>query len=383
MTASERPVRAASRITGLDVARGLAVLGMFAAHVLLVDEFDWATPMTWGSIADGRSAATFAVLAGISIAIVSGGMSPAHGPALTRARLRIIVRAGVIFLLGAFLTSLGTNVYIILEYYALMFVMALPVLRWTPRRLFIAAGVLVVVAPVAQLVLTRIATDAGLERYPPVYYLVTGNYPAIVWFVFILVGIGVGRLRLRERATAVQLLGAGLGLTVVGYTLGSIAAVVAPAGSSDIHPGQIVAGDGLFDLAPLLTALPHTGTPFELVGATGFALTLIALCLLLARPLRVVLAPLAATGSMALSAYTAQIIALAIIGDDYWQFGNNNAGLYLSLALGTLIACTVWARLLGRGPLERLLSWLSNRAADAATGTPGARGDESAPVQRR
>jgi uncharacterized membrane protein YeiB len=383
MTARELSPRGVSRITGLDIARGLAILGMFAAHVLLHDEFDWQTPATWVGVVDGRSAATFAVLAGVSIAIISGGMSPATGRALSRARMRIFVRAGLIFVLGALLTSLDTNVYIILEYYALVFVMALPVLRWSPRRLFVVAGVLAVISPIAQIVLTRIADEASMALTVPVFYLVTGHYPAIVWFVFVLVGIGIGRLPLRQTGTAVRMLAAGVGLAIAGYGVGTVATALAPAGSQEMAPGDQVAGDGLFDLTPLLTALPHSGSPFELVGATGFALALIAICLLAARPLRVALIPLAATGSMALSAYTAQIVALAIIGDGYWQFGNNNAGLYLTLALGTLIACTVWARLLGRGPLERLLSWLSTRAADTALSPRGPRDDESASVHRR
>lgn len=383
MTDGARPVGESTRITGLDVARGLAVIGMFAAHVLLLDEFDWTSPGTWGGIVDGRSAATFAVLAGVSIAIISGGMTRAVGIALTRARIRIVVRAAAIFLLGALLTSLGTNIYIILEYYALMFVMALPVLTWSSRRLFAAAAVLAVVAPVAQLLLARGATEAGLPYFAPVYYLVTGHYPAIVWFVFILIGLGVGRLPLRATATRLRLLAAGIAMAVIGYGSGSLAASIAPAGAADIAPGQLVAGSGAFDLTPLLTALPHTGTPFELIGAGGFAVALIAVCLLVARPLRVVLTPLAATGSMALSAYTAQILALAVIGDGYWRTGNNNAGLYLALTLSTLVVCTVWVRYVGRGPLERLLSWLATIAAVRAIGSGGTAGDESTPAQRR
>lgn len=378
-----RSVGGGTRITGLDVARGLAVIGMFAAHVLLLDEFDWTSPGTWGGIVDGRSAATFAVLAGVSIAIISGGMTRAVGIALTRARVRIFVRAAAIFLLGALLTSLGTNVYIILEYYALMFVMSLPLLSWSARRLFTAAVVLAVVAPAAQLLLARGVTEVGMAYFPPVYYLVTGHYPAIVWFVFILVGLGIGRLPLRVTAVQLRLLAGGTAMAVLGYGLGSLAAGIAPRDATEITAGQLVAGTGPFDLTPLLTALPHTGTPFELVGAGGFAVALIALCLLVARPLRVVLTPLAATGSMALSAYTAQIFALALIGDGYWRTGNNNAALYLTLTLCTLTACTVWARYAGRGPLERLLSWVATTAADKAIGTDGPTGEESTPAQRR
>ena len=351
------------RIGGLDLARGLAVIGMFAAHVLILGDFDWSEPITWGGVVDGRSAATFALLAGVSIAIISGGSTPARDFALTQARVRIVVRAGLIFVLGGVLTALDTNVYIILEYYAVMFMLALPVLRWRSRTLFAFAGILAVVAPVVQLVLGRILLGAGLYETPPITLLVTGAYPAIVWFVFVVVGIGIGRLDLRRRDIPLRVLMSGVVLAVVGYGAGSLAATV-----SGELPRDISAEDTLFDLTPLLTALPHTGTPFELVGATGFALALLAVCLLILRPgaprlVRVVLFPLVATGSMALSAYTAQIVALAVIDDGYWIEGANNAGLYLTLTLSIMLGCTLWSLIVGRGPLERLLTSTSRRAS--------------------
>lgn len=40
-----------SRIAGVDLARGLAVLGMLAAHLLWLGSLSWTEPSTWG----GRS----------------------------------------------------------------------------------------------------------------------------------------------------------------------------------------------------------------------------------------------------------------------------------------------------------------------------------------
>ena len=52
MTARAVRAPAATRIGGLDVARGLAVLGMFAAHMRLGDEFS-PDPRTWTAVVDG------------------------------------------------------------------------------------------------------------------------------------------------------------------------------------------------------------------------------------------------------------------------------------------------------------------------------------------
>ena len=45
-----------ARVAGVDLARGLAVLGMFAAHLLWIREiFDWGDPTTWIHIKIGRA----------------------------------------------------------------------------------------------------------------------------------------------------------------------------------------------------------------------------------------------------------------------------------------------------------------------------------------
>ncbi|HLR94133.1 MAG TPA: heparan-alpha-glucosaminide N-acetyltransferase domain-containing protein [Jiangellaceae bacterium] len=59
------------RLVGVDATRGLALLGMMAVHALWA--FDDEGHVTWTyELAAGRSAATFAVLAGIGIAFMTG-----------------------------------------------------------------------------------------------------------------------------------------------------------------------------------------------------------------------------------------------------------------------------------------------------------------------
>ena len=203
-----------ARIVGVDIARGLAVLGMFGAHVGVQQSFDWLEPSTWSDVVNGRSSILFAVLAGLSIAIISGRRDvpgrndPLDGVPLVRARVRILVRAGIIFAIGAVLELLGTPVAVILPYYAVLFLMSLPFLRWPPRRLFVFAALVAVVMPIV----------VYLPRHPEqaigfgpgqvfVDLLVTGYYPCLVWIAFVLAGIGLGRLDLG--AIGVQVADAG------------------------------------------------------------------------------------------------------------------------------------------------------------------------------
>jgi uncharacterized membrane protein YeiB len=69
--------------------------------------------------------------------------------------------------------------------------------------------------------------------------------------------------------------------------------------------------------------------------------------------------PLASVGALALSVYTAQLVAIAALEVD----SADDWGRWVRFTLTALLLATVWRLRLGRGPLERLLTWSSRRAA--------------------
>ena len=76
------------------------------------------------------------------------------------------------------------------------------------------------------------------------------------------------------------------------------------------------------------------------------------------------LAPVTATGALALTAYTGQLAALAALGPEV-VYGATTGG-WVTFVLVTVALCWVWHAALGRGPLEALLHVVSVRAADVA-----------------
>ncbi|MGE5765061.1 MAG: Pls/PosA family non-ribosomal peptide synthetase, partial [Mycobacterium leprae] len=88
-----------ARITGVDATRGIALIGMIAVHVFDSFRAD-GTPTTVMSVAGGRAAATFAFVAGISLAFLSGGRRPVEGRARAAAAASIAVRAALIAGIG-------------------------------------------------------------------------------------------------------------------------------------------------------------------------------------------------------------------------------------------------------------------------------------------
>jgi hypothetical protein len=114
-----------------------------------------------------------------------------------------------------------------------------------------------------------------------------------------------------------------------------------------------------WDLSWLSGAGQHSGTTFEIAGSVGVALIVIAVCLVAEDRLPVITFPVAAVRSMALAVYTGSVMAIRALGTI--DYDDNRA--WLVYVLVTLVIATVWRLVLGRGPLERLLTWSSTRVA--------------------
>jgi uncharacterized membrane protein len=332
------------RVVGVDVARALALLGMMSVHLLAeVQEDGRLTPAFL--VSAGRASALFAVLAGVGLALATGGSRPRltpRGP-VTAATL---TRAVLVAVVGLVLASLSPPVAVILTNYGLLFVVGCAVLGARRRTLLSAACVWVVVAPLANHALRQhlptgpgaqpslLTLDEPLEMLT--HLLLTGYYPVLLWTPYLLVGLAVGRMRLDDRGTAAR-------LALTGLVLASVARVVSDlllrwrgwqalteAGPLDVMQPWLgldqLQARGQYGVPPTTTwwwqavASPHTGTPFDLASTIGGSLVVLGVCLLLAQalarttspwlaPPRWLVAVLAATGSMTLTLYSLHVVA--------------------------------------------------------------------------
>lgn len=360
------------RSPGIDLARGLAVLGMFAAHLLAVTPLSWTAPDTWLGIVEGRSAITFATLAGVSLGLLTTSSSrealPADaaapaGSGLERARESITTRAVLIWALGLFLLGLEVPVYVVLPAYGLLLWAGARMVGWSTRALFTAAGAAAVTGPFVVALINAGGPPAPGGFAEMVSFLLGWNYPFVVWIAFVAAGLGAGRFLAHGIARVWLLLGLGAGLAVVGYGL------IGPVGNAvvDRYGEALQPGTRLWVLS-VLQDFPHSSGVGEAIGSGGFALALVALCVLIGRtPLRWVAWPLRAVGSMPLTAYTAHLIAWWI-----WMMLAPGSGAqadslsafraadpFWPMTLGIVSGCVAWTLLWGRGPLERLVHYLS------------------------
>lgn len=432
------------RITALDAARGIAVVGMISAHVLFAESFEWGQISTWADVANGRSSILFAVIAGVSLALMTGGRHAVTGESMRSARLRLLGRGAAVFGLGLLLELLNTGIAVILTVYGLLFIAAIPFLGIRRRTLgvLISIGALCGPALLALLqVFTLFPWGEGLGL------VVFGTYPITVWMTFVLSGLLIGRSDLTRLRVQLVMLISGSVLCAVGYGAAAATESVlenlwkqmdpefadlydaepsiegweyadsddwysivspeeidfsslecevyaeddwitcAPEGElsgisweddKDWYDEDEWYGEGLTwseyvdqvrEAAPLVAAgmavldsSPHSGGTAEILGSGGLAVALLGLLLLIGRisALRWVMLPMAALGSMPLTAYCAHVVLYGVMLS--W-LGMGSVVLAWGIQIGALVAAAlVWTALWGSGPLERLVAAVARRA---------------------
>ena len=99
-------IRPTSRLVGIDAARGLALIGLMAIHLLPAwNEETGEASWSW-RLFSGDSAALFALLAGVGLALTSGGRHPHQGRKMTADRIGLLVRAVLIAAVGLWIGTL-------------------------------------------------------------------------------------------------------------------------------------------------------------------------------------------------------------------------------------------------------------------------------------
>ncbi|NNH04110.1 DUF418 domain-containing protein [Microbacterium ulmi] len=317
---------------------------MLAAHLigLPVPGLD---PETWGGVATGRSSILFATLAGVSVALMTGGARPVDGERLRTSSARLAVRALVIFLIGLMLVALNTPIIIILPTYGILFLLAIPLLSVPPRGL---AGIAVALGVATPLLwaFVKLVAEWSTDEQSAAFLILGLEYPFVVWIAFLVAGMAVGRLPLRSWRTGLLLVAIGGAVSLVGYGFGHLWRE-----ATGVVPGE----GGFLDHA--FQVDPHSSGMGEVFGSGGFAILVIGLSLLVTRgAVGAVLAPLRALGSMPLTAYSGQIVALAVmqatIEPGNWPNEMRVLEMFVPFTLVTILFCTAWALLVGRGPIE-------------------------------
>ncbi|MET7605973.1 DUF418 domain-containing protein [Streptomyces avermitilis] len=370
------------RLIGLDLARGLAVLGMYTAH--LGPDPSGGGPLGWVTeVTRGRFPALFALLAGFTLIILTGRPQPRTGRAGRQAMGRVLIRSAVLIALGYALASLDTPIDVILAAYGVIFALALPLYRLRASTLaVIAAAGALVMPPVVFLLQTAVeggswadtviagdplarvtGSDGILELF------ITGEYPVLTWLPFVIAGMAVARLDLTRPGIRAKLAVLGGALLVLGYggswlalhlvpgALATVSATTDGGSASSAWWSDAVGDPTTSNPDWMLVAAPHSQTTWSILGSTGFALVILAVCLIAtdrSARLRWFATPVTAVGSLALTAYVGHIVAIKALGIDDLPTSAALAVLICFASVAMLLALA-WTRVFRRGPLEYMV----------------------------
>jgi len=374
----------------------VALLAMMAVHVVPATSGGEVHPLHLAF--GGRASALFAVLAGVSLALVAGREVPPRGADHAAAARGLVARAGIVAVVGLTLGTVSTTIAVILVNYAALFVVATAFLSLRARVLWPLAGAWLLLSPVlSQLVRPHLPPGPGavpswLGLADPVGFLtelfVTGYYPVLTWTGYLLLGLAVGRSGWLHRGAAAPVAAVGAAALLAAIAAKALSAALlqvpgvldrlsVPPGSPLDPSLDLALQTSMYGAAPttswwwLAVGAPHSGTPVDLVHTAGCALAVVCAAALLVRvsAARRLLVPLGAAGSMTLSLYSLHVVVEAVRHGVQVDPDTDAVLVWAVQAVVVTVVATarhLAARRAGvppRGPLEALAGEASKAAA--------------------
>lgn len=260
-----------TRLHGIDLARALAILGMVFAHVGPANYFGDA-------LTRGYASATFAVLAGVSLSIISSSY-------------RLMVRGVLLMVIGCLLQLAQSSIAVVLVAIGIIFVLLPPVLRWRSRWVAALCGGFMLIGPGVQVVSEWNGTYTEVLGMP---------YPAIAWLTYVTLGILIHRHLVHSAALQGIVL-------VLGTAIGAAGVVVRDVFAEAIWIPKLV--------SVYFSPEPHQGGLLDVACSCGAASAAIAGCLLLVQMFYRPLYPLRALGAMSLTFYVCHVLTAGPIMD--------------------------------------------------------------------
>ena len=376
------------------------MIGMLIAHYVESTR-DIGVGIMVRDFVDGRAMPLFMVLGGVGISFLAK-RSPAPDRDLS-------TRALILFPMGLALQEFTTDIAIILQYYALFFLVAIGLRRLTDKSLLMAAVALILLGAYAkQMWAPLVDSYDGWEGASTLFragtwwsLVVSGYYPFLPAGAFLTTGMWLGRRDLRSPRFATRLAVVGIALAFTGSWVGAwigdevgASGVIVDEGSGDAvmvedlvarysarealttadaarqitdrYPQTPAGVEGLEDLASsierttagfrwqrLFDAEGHSQMPAWVIGSTGTSLAVIGGSLLAASA--ATLTALTLLGEMALTFYAYQAIVINWTPARRETTTAEEYVLCLGLIAGFMMFAFVWRTWRRRGPLETVL----------------------------
>lgn len=351
-----------NRIIGYDLARAVALLGMLLVNFSLLLGNGSSDP-TWVDylieMIKGRAAATFVVLAGVGLSLLTKSVYLNKDRAAIKAK-RITLLKRSLFLLGIGLFNFVLSpVSDILHFYAVYIAIGACLLTLSNRSLAILALATIAGRP---LVMTgfdfvkdwdfNTVADAGIGNLLGIigHFLFNGCFPVIPWMAFVMVGMWIGRRDLSDHYLRKKILLIGIGTVAFSESVSRV--FIHVSSWAQLDPKGLLPWFGIAAGDP---------TPLCMLSAMGTALAIIGFIMILADRCGNTswISPFISVGQTTLSLYVAHIIVgtLFLIAVETREMDLLFFPIWGTIVFYTsaLLFSYYWTKRFRRGPLELLM----------------------------
>ena len=355
------------RIIGIDVARALAVIGMIIVNFKVVfgeNGLSWVK--SFASLFDGKAAATFVVLAGVGLALMTNSaIKNKDQDKLKIVRRRILKRALFLFIVG--ISYIAIWPADILHFYGIYMAITILLLTSKERTLIATAITLIVAFPILMTFWNyETGWDFNTLDYQGFWTLkgfmrnlfFNGFHPVIPWTAFMLFGYWFGKQDLHNDKFIKKTFWISSIIFVSIQALSYLTISFLSEGNQEIAK----------ELTEILGTNPMPPLPIYMFNGSAIAFAIISACIIIAKRFEnnKIIDALNKTGQLALTFYVAHvIIGMGIIDViNPAKMGNYSVEFSVVYALVFSLLCIVfaviWRKYKTSGPLE----WIMRKITD-------------------
>jgi uncharacterized membrane protein YeiB len=355
------------RIIGIDVARALAIFGMVIVNFKMVFG-NHGNPFlnTFLGLLDGKAAATFVVLAGVGISLMTKrALQENNTDKLNRNKYKLLKRALFLFLVGISYSTIWQAD--ILHFYGIYILLAIFLIKSNSKTLVSTAIGMVIVYPILMILWDY---DTGWDYTKMVYtnlwtvkgflknLLFNGFHPVIPWSAFMIIGMWFGKMELSNTTVVIKALWGSLTVFIIVQILSYFSIVFFSKGNQEIST----------ELTPILGTNPMPPLPLYMISGSSVAIFLISSCILISKKYEntTFIHILKNTGQLALTFYIAHVIigmgCIEIVSPI--KMGEYTINFSFLYALFFIIVCIIFSMIIKKhikhGPIE----WIMRKLTD-------------------
>ena len=350
------------RIIGIDIARALAVIGMIIVNFKIVlgeNGLTWVK--SFASAFDGKAAATFVVLAGVGLALMTNSaLKNKDSQKLKTARIRIAKRALFLFIVG--LSYIVIWPADILHFYGIYMLVILLLISSKEKTILISAITLILIYP---LLFAFFNYETGWNFNTLEYQdfwtfngffrnlLFNGFHPVMPWISFMLFGFWFGKQELNSDRFIKKAFWLSSFAFVVIQILSRLSISFFSEGSEQTAS----------ELSEIIGTNPMPPLPIYMFNGIAISILIISACIIIGKRFssNKILLALNKTGKLTLTFYVAHVIIgmgiIEVINPE--KMGNYpiefSVGYALIFSLLCVLFATFWLKRRENGPVEWIM----------------------------